>query len=141
MLKPLALILTASVLAGCAGSAPGPATPKTFANYNEQANNGQRLSLEGYVRLPAATLVSDTMMLELHEQPDSDKPQISFSIPIGGGANQVEQPPKDYQASDLKVRDKTGALIAPDQKVRISGKLIYSPSSSILYPPIELEKL
>ena len=137
-----ALLLAALTLSflGCS-SPPPPATAQTFANFNTQANHEKQISLEGYLRLPAATMVSDTMLLDLNETPDGKGKSVSVTMRVGSSANQVEKPPKDYTDKDLKVHANDGSLVEPQQKVRVAGKLIFSTSSSILYKPIDIQKI
>lgn len=134
------LAVLTGLTVGCS-SAPPPATPMTFDNWKDKANDQKQISLEGYVRLPAAALVSDTMLLELHEKPEGKDRYADFSTRIGSGKNQVEKPPKDYTDKDLKLHANDGSLVGPKDKVRVSAKVIYSPSSSILYPPLDVQKL
>jgi hypothetical protein len=132
------LVVLATV--GCS-SPPPPATPMTWTNYNTQANNDKQISLEGYARLPVAGLVSDTMLVELYEQPDGKGAFIPFSTRIGSSANQVEKPPENYTQSDFKLHANDGSLVGLNDKIRVSGKLVYSPSTSILFEPIEVVKI
>ena len=136
------LILLGSLLCAACSSPPPPATPQTFANYNTKANDQKQISLEGYLRLPVSAMISDTMLLDLVETPVSKGKEVPVSLYIGSSANQVEKPPKDYTNKDLKVRANDGSLIEANQKVRVSGKLIYSPSGgSILFKPVDIQKL
>ncbi len=135
------LILLSSLLCAACSSPPPPATPQTFANYNTQANDQKQISLEGYLRLPVSALVSDTMLLDLVEAPDSKGKPASVSLYVGTSANQVENPPKDYTEKDLKVHANDGSLIEPNQKVRVSARLIFNPSASILYKPVDIQKI
>lgn len=139
-MKKLTLLLLASLVCACS-SPPPPATPQTFSNFNTQANHEKQISLEGYLRLPVTALVSDTMLLDLHETTEPKSKSVPVSLYIGSSANQVEKPPKDYADKDLKVHANDGSLIDPQQKVRVSGKLIYSPSSSILFKPVDIQKI
>lgn len=134
--------LTALLCAGCA-SPPPPATAVSWKDFNTQGNNDKQISLEGYVRMPVAALVSDTMLLELHEQADGKGANVSFSTTVGSSANQMEKPPEKYTDADLKLHAKDGSLVKATDKVRVSGKLIYSssPNSTILFGPIEVQKI
>lgn len=136
----LGTLALAMLLWGCS-SPPPPATPVTWTDFNVQANHDKQISLEGYVRLPAAALVSDTMLVELYEHEDGKGKPLSFSVRIGSGANQVEKPPKDYKENDLKLHANDGSLVGLQEKVRVEGKLVFSPSSSILFAPINVQKL
>ena len=139
-MKKLLLLLIACATWACS-SPPPPATPMTFANYNSKANHQKQISLECYLRLPTAALISDTMLLDLIETPDSKSKPLPVSLRVGSSANQVEKPPKDYSDKDLKVHANDGTLIQANQKVRVSGKLIYSSTSSILFAPVDIQKL
>ena len=81
------------------------------------------------------------MLLDLRETPDPKAKFVPVSLRVGSSANQVEKPPKDYTDKDLKVRANDASLIDSNQKVRVSGKLIYSPSSSILFAPVDIQKI
>ncbi len=139
-MKKLTLALLACLTWGCS-SPPPPATPQTFSNFNTQSNHEKQISLEGYLRLPVTALVSDTMLLDLVETPDSKAKGVPVNLYVGSSANQVEKPPKDYTDKDLKVHANDGSLVEPNQKVRVSGQLIYSPSASILYKPVDIQKI
>lgn len=139
-MKKMTLALLAYLSWGCS-SPPPPATPQTFTSFNTQSNHEKQISLEGYLRLPVTALVSDTMLLDLIETPDSKAKAVPVSLHIGSSANQVEKPPKDYTEKDLKVHANDGSLIEPTQKVRVSGKLIYATSGSILYKPVDIQKI
>lgn len=86
-------------------------------------------------------MVNDTMLLDLVETPDSKEKPVSVSLYVGTGANQVEKPPKNYTDKDLKVHANDGSLLEPGQKVRVSAKLIYNPSASILFKPVDIQKI
>lgn len=133
------LLLLAVLSVGC--SAPPPATPMQWDNYNVQANHEKQISLEGYMKLPVAAMVSDTMLVDLWEKAEGKGRCLPVSLRIGSGANQVEKPPKDYKDSDMKVHAKDGSLVGMGDHVRVSGKLIFSTSSSILFAPVEIEKI
>lgn len=140
-MKKLTLTLLACLTWGCS-SPPPPATPQTFSNYNTQANHEKQISLEGYLRLPASAMVSDTMLLDLNETAEPKSKSVSVSLYIGSSANHVEKPPKDYTDKDLKVHANDGSLIEPNQKVRVSGKFIFSASGgSILFKPVDIQKI
>ena len=138
--KTLSLILVLAAIAGCSASPP-PATAVSWKDFRNQANNDKQISLEGYVRLPAAALVSDTMLVELYEQPEGKGETIPFSTRVGSSANQIEKPPEDYTQDDLKLHAGDGSLVGLNDKVRVSGKYIHAESGAILYAPIEIVKL
>lgn len=138
--RHLILVALAALVVGCS-SPPPPATPMTFDTFNVQANNDKQISLEGYMRLPVAAMVSDTMLVDLYDNPDGKGKAVPVSIYVGSGKNQVEKPPKDYTDKDFKLHANDGSLVTMKDKVRVSGKLVYSPSSSIFYKPIDIQKI
>lgn len=137
--KCITLFATVCML-GCS-SPPPPATPMQWDNFNVQANHDKQISLEGYMRLPVAAMVSDTMLIDLYQKPERQGKSVPVSMRIGSGKNQVEKPPKDYKDSDFKLHANDGSLVGMGDKVRVSGKLIYSPSSSILFGPVDVQKI
>lgn len=115
------MFLTAVLfLVGCSHPAT---TPMTFDTAADAANNGQMVSIEGYARLPVSGIINDTMLIDLHQTADEKSPHIGIDVPIGSGANHLEEPPKDYKDSDMKLHASDGSLIAPTDKVRVSGEL------------------
>jgi len=134
------LIALALLLWGCS-SPPPPATPMQWDNFNVQSNGDKQISLEGYMKLPSAALISDTMLVELYEKPEGKGKMVPVSLRIGSSANQVEKPPKDYKDSDLKLHANDGSMVGLSDKVRVSARLVYSPSSSILYQPVDIQKI
>lgn len=140
----LGLCLMALVQVGC-GKATPPATPITYDATNSEANNGKQVSLVGYARLPVMMSVSDTMLIELHEQADGKGKHVNFDVPIGTGANQLEKPPSRYKKEDLKLHASDGTVVGPDDKIRVSGELVWmkQPGAPIVWltKPIVVERI
>ena len=67
--------------------------------------------------------------------------KVPFSTKIGTGNNQVEALPKNFSESDFKVHANDGTLLEPNQKIRVSGKVIGSGESTVLFGPVVIEKL
>ena len=135
------------LLVACA-SPPPPATPMTFESADAQANHQKQISLEGYMSLPVAALVSDTMLIDLYEKPGKQGRCVSVSCRIGSGKNCVEKPPKDYKESDFKLHANDGSLVSSDAKVKVAGKLLWSkavapgkPNSLVLFAPVDIQKI
>ena len=136
----LPTVLLALALLGCS-SPPPAATAVQWSDFNVQANHDKHLSWEGYMRLPAAAMISDTMLIDLYQDKECKTKPLAVSMRIGSGKNQVEKPPKDYKLTDLKLHCDDGSLVGLDQKVRVQGKLIFSPSSSIFFGPTYVFKI
>jgi hypothetical protein len=136
----LAMSFALLLACGCS-SAPPPATPMTFANFNVKDNDQKQISLEGYARIPAACMVSDTMLVDLFDNPEGKGKPLPFSCRVGSSANHVEKPPKNYTANDLKLHANDGSLVESGKKIRVAGKFVFSTSSSILFAPIDIQKI
>lgn len=91
--------------------------------------------------LPKSVMATDTLLLPLRENPESETPVVKLSTKIGSGNNQIEAFPKKYTESDFKLKDKDGNLLAPESKIRVSGKLIGDQKAWILMGPLLIEKL
>jgi len=149
MRKLLALLMLVLWTCGCGSKAAPPATPMTFATVDDEANNGKQVSLEGYPRLPRMGLVNDTIGLDVFEQPEGKGKKITVFARVGTGNNECEKPPKEYTQADLKLHTIDGTVIGADTKVRVSGQVLWSKTSTtdpkahtfMLVSPIEITKL
>jgi len=91
--------------------------------------------------LPASVMATDTMLLPLRQNLEEKEPVVRCSTKIGNGKNKVEAFPKKYTEDDFKLRDNIGELVPLNSKVRISGKLIGSPGSFVLFGPLVIKRL
>lgn len=141
MRKSLHILLVLTLLfIGCAKE-PEPATPITWDQISGDYLK-RRVSLEGYLAVPRSVMATDTMLLPLKQNlEDEEAAKIRFSTKIGSGSNQVEKLPKGYKESDLKLRSKDGELVAPNSKLRVSGKLIGDEKAWVLMGPLVVEKI
>lgn len=121
-------LFTALLMAGCA-SAPQPGTLHTHETACTEANNGQRVAVEGYPQLTRMTLVDDNFSVDLYEQPGSSGEKISVYFTVGTGANQAENLPEDYTDADLKIHTSDNQIVSVDKHIRVHGELFWSESS------------
>jgi len=80
---------------------------------------GKLLCAEGTMEMPSSTLDGDYTWLYLHVKGISDP--LTIHLHYGQGPNNIEPLPSDYSDSDVKIHDKTGALLGAKQKVRVYG--------------------
>jgi hypothetical protein len=124
----LCCLTIALLIAGCA-SAPPPATLHTHETACTEANNGQRVAVEGYPQLSGMTLVDDDFSVDLYEQPQQGGKSISVYFTVGTGANQAENLPEDYSDADLKIHTSDNQVVSVDKHIRVHGELYWSNSS------------
>ena len=145
MRKPL-MIAAALLVCGCA-KAPPPATLMTFEQADKPENNDKQIALEGYPRLPARAVLSDSMLIELHQDPSDKSKSINFDCNLGGGANQVEKPPRQHTQEAIKIHGSDGSLIISKDKIRVEGQLTYwiektPPGHNVwLAQPVTIQRL
>jgi hypothetical protein len=116
-------------LVGCKED-PKPGTPVTFETvcdekFDSTMEQGlsvtKRVTLEGYLGAPRMMFCSDTCNLDLHPTAARDGRSISIAIKIGGDENQMDELPKDFSDSDVKVHTKDGKVIGVGGKLRVTG--------------------
>ena len=131
-MKSLLLCLILLFVLAASESTP-PGKPVTWDTLCVPENNDQQVAIEGYPYLPVTALVSDTMLIDLHEEPDREGRLISTSMTLGSGNNQMVEPPDDYTAADLLIRAGDGTEIRTGQRIKVEGELIYSADSCIIF--------
>jgi hypothetical protein len=121
--------LCAALLGACGEAPKGPGVPTTFDAVCDKANDGKRLSLEGYVDFPASFKSKETsIMMRLRPALDQRNKVVGVGVPLGNGPNQVEMPPKRFTSADMKVHTQDGKVLGFRDKVKVSGTM-YTPSS------------
>src|SRR5262245_28661373 len=90
-------------IVGCSEGPPTAGEPRPFGAVCDKANDGKRVSVEGYLALPDSFTGSQSAVLRLYQTADETGQPIGVQIPIGAQPNQMEMPPKQYSAADLKV--------------------------------------
>ncbi len=123
LLIPLSLVVFA--LAGCGEAAPTVGEAKEFAAACEKTNDGQRVAVDGYLRLPDSFTGDESVVLRLYETDDFAGTPIGVQIKFGTQANQVELVPDEYRDSDLKVHLADGQVAEFGTRVKVSGKVYF----------------
>ena len=124
----IALCLIALASASCGSSEEKPPTvgeTKSFATACDKANEGKRIAVDGFLRLPEELNRKTGPVLRLYPTTDfSDKP-IGVSTNTGDQPNQVAFLPKEYTDKDLKIKTSDGQVVPAGSKVRISGDMYF----------------
>ena len=139
--------LSVAALAACGGGEKKPPTvgeTKDFAAVCDKANDGKRVAVAGYLRLPEE-VSRNILVLRLYNTDGFSGQPIGVSADFGSKPNQVEFLSKEYSDRDLKVHLADGQVAGFRTKVRVSGD-VYFPlvkaefPCSLSNPLIELAK-
>lgn len=122
----IAISLIAFMLTACSQpSAPTVGEDKDFASACDKANDGKRIALTGYLRLPDSFTGDQSVVLRLYEANDFSGKPIGVQTEFGAQANQAEPITTQYTDSDLKVHLANGQLAQFGMKVKVSGKVYF----------------
>lgn len=124
----LILLFVSLTLSGCNSEPPTPGALTTFAAVCNKENEGKRLALEGYLRLPDSFTGDASVVTRLFETADFIGTPVASTIPIGEGPNTMDMVPKQYSDADLKFRASDGSALGYGDKIQLSGTM-YFPSS------------
>ena len=125
----LRLLLTISLvsltLAACGEAAPTVGDAKDFAVACDKANDGKRIAVEGYLRLPESFSGDQSVVLRLYAASDFSGQPIGIQIKLGKQANQLEPVPDQYSDNDLQVHVANGQIVKYGTKVKVSGQVYF----------------
>jgi hypothetical protein len=121
----LLLILGTLFLVACGSEPPTAGTATDFASVCNEANEGNRVAVEGYLRLPDSFTGDESVVLRLYETDSFGGTPIGATARLGTEANQIEQVPTSYTDEDLKVHLADGQLTTYGTKVKVSGKVYF----------------
>ena len=109
-----------------------PAKVVTHAILCASENADQQVAVSGYAYLPNGmmTLVTDTMFMELFEQPNRGGEMVRVSMTLGTGNNQMVEPPDSYSDADMLIHADNGQEIHTGDYIQVEGKVIRTPSSN-----------
>jgi len=82
-----------------------------------------RVSFTGYLATPKSAMVSDTMFVDVHQNPNRGGARVYASFKVGSGKNRVEKLKNGYKESDLKIESNNGADLGNGSKVAIEGEV------------------
>jgi hypothetical protein len=148
LLRCVAPCLIAFALAACSSTPAGPPTVgeiKDFSAACDKANDGKRVAVEGYLRLPEEVNRKIGPVLRMYKANDYSGKPIGVSVEIGSKENQIAFIPKEYTDKDLKVHIANGHVAEFGTKVKVSGD-VYFPlvgqefQCALSNPLVELAK-
>jgi len=126
-MKSIALLVAvcAAICVSCGSSEPPTTgTPTTFDHVCDKANEGKRLSLEGYLGFPEEFKERDSdVVLRLRNDPKATENIVGVVTNFGAEKNQVDKPGKSFSDADLKVHTTDGKVVGYTDKVKVSGTL------------------
>jgi hypothetical protein len=127
MIRKLLIVALAlsTALAGCASEPPTAGELMAFEAVCDKANEGKRVAVEGYLVLPDEFTDSQSVVLRLHQELDSNAAKIGVQMRFGTEPNQLEEVPTSYSDDDLKVRTADNQVVGYDTLVRVSGKVYF----------------
>jgi hypothetical protein len=126
--KCIALCILAFAFAACGAGEKKPPTVgelKNFAEVCDKANEGKRVAVEGYLRLPEQVHVKTGPVLRLYPTTEFTGKPVGVSMDIGSGSNQVAMMPKEFSDKDLKVKTADGQVAGFGTKVRVAGDMYF----------------
>jgi len=97
-----------------------------FSQVLDKANDGKRVSIEGYLTTPTTSYqTSNSAQLDFIERPNEFSSAFNFilSVNVGDGKNEMKTLPDKYTSADIIVTGKNGEKIGAGDRVRITGKL------------------
>jgi hypothetical protein len=141
-LRAVAVGLAMLALAACA-SPRVVGEPREFTSVCDRANDGQRVAVEGYMRLPETIDVVkpvrsggdgvETVVVRLFQTPNYNGTPIGVEIDFGSEPNTMDEIPNEgrgHTDADLKVHAANGQTLTYGQRVKISGT-VYFPVSGL----------
>ena len=126
--RGIALCLVALASAACGGGEKKPPTvgeAKNFAEVCDKANEGRRVAVEGFLRLPAEVNLKTGLVLRLYPTTEFGGKPVGVSTDVGSEPNRVLLMPKEFSDKDLKVKTADGQVAGFGTKVRVSGDVYF----------------
>ena len=125
----LVLVLTAVALGSACAETKG--VPVEFASACSPENDKKVVEVTGFLEPRNFMYCSNRggrmeCGFDLKDTPGS-KNIVRVDLEEGTSANMVEKLEKGFKTEDVKIHDKTGAVIALSDKVRVSGKITVVP--------------
>lgn len=110
-------------LVACAPASAGAGELQAFAHACDKANDGKRIAVEGYLRLPDSLTGGGNVELRLYRDLSFTGKPIGVNMRFGDGANQTRNINAPYHDDDLKVHLADGTLVPFGTKLRVSGRM------------------
>jgi len=128
------------IVAACSSGPPTPGDPRAFEAVCDKSDDGKRIAVEGYLRLPETIEVitnrrggdsTQLLVVRLFQSQTFNGTPIGVNFDFGSSANTIDQlPTPQYTDKDLKVHLADGGTASYGQRVRISGA-VYFPVTAL----------
>ena len=94
-----------------------------FAPFYDERKHSRfhHVDFTGYLAAPKSAMVSNTMFVEVYQQPNRAGAYVLASFTVGTRKNQVERLKSGYKESDLKIESNSGVMLGNGSKVKIEG--------------------
>ncbi len=145
---PLATSFAALALVACSEGPPTAGQPTTFDGVCTKANDGKRIAVEGYLRLPdtihvitnrSGSTATEILVVRLWQDTGYSGTPIGVNFDFGTAANQMDELPRpSYTDEDLKVHLPDGHTAGYGQRVTISGT-VYFPVSALTSDDVDFD--
>lgn len=90
--------------------------------YDEKKHSRfHHVSFIAYLATPKSVMMSNTMMLDVYQNPNRSGVQLKASFSVGTRKNQVARLERNYKESDLKIESNSGLMLGNGSKVLIEG--------------------
>lgn len=113
------------LMVGCGQSVPTAASDVAFASACDEANDGTRVAVQGYLRLPASFTGERSVVLRLYETDAFAGSPVGVQVQFGSQANQVDTVPTSFDDDDLSVHLSDGGTAGYGTPVKVSGTVYY----------------
>lgn len=102
---------------------------------------GERIAFPGFFKFSTG-LQTDTILLDLYENPEKTGKHITVSVRVHGGKNGIDPLPKEVKQSDIKIHANGGETLSVADRVIVHGEHIASAGDeqSCLFKAHILEK-
>ncbi len=111
---------------GCNEGPPTPAPEQPFAAICNEANEGRRVAVRGYLRLPDSNRDDYSIMLRMYETPSFSGAPIGINMRFGDKPHHLTMVPTSYTDNDLRVHLADGSTAGFGAPVKVSGE-VYVP--------------
>jgi hypothetical protein len=139
----------ALVLAACSEGPPTVGQPRAFDNVCDKSNDGQRVAVEGFLRLPETISViknrrgtgsaTEIVTVRLFQSGGYAGTPIGVNFDFGTNPNNMDELPQPaYSDSDLKVHLTDGRTATYGQRVKISGT-VYFPNQVLKSDSVDFD--
>lgn len=144
----IGLSAAALVLAACSEGPPTVGQPRTFDTVCDKSNDGKRVAVEGFLRLPETITVetnrrtgsaTEIVVVRLFQSGAYAGTPIGVNFDFGRDPNTMEELPRpQYSDADLKVHLTDGRTATYGQRVKISGT-VYFPNQVLKSDSVDFD--